>query len=302
MTDAPGTDIWDETWGDPPRRFTGRVNTYSRNGRQSHHYLLDGERVEGVTTIISKGVNKGDVLTRWSAKAVAEAAWDTAGYWRRLARDDVKDDAGKLVPGAISYLKNSPWRTKTEAGARGTEVHGWAEHYATHGTMPELADVDPVIRAQVEALGRFFTDWEVEILLSEVVIFSRSELYAGTCDLVAVLHAMDDAVALLDYKTSKGVYPETGLQLAAYRYGDFYLGPNGERIGMPGVDFTGVIHLPAEPKPMQAKNGGYYLVPLQADRPVYRTFLQAKAMAHFTEHGKAVVGRAVKPEAERNPT
>ena len=279
MTDGRGTSVWDtRTDGpEPPSMFTGRVNTYGPRGGRYHHYLLDGETVEGVTTIISKGVSKGDVLSRWAANKVAAAAVDSQGYWRKLDRDE-----------AVQFLKNSPYRDKTEAGARGTEVHGWAEHFASTGQLPDPGDVDEVIRAQVDCFGQFLSDFAVEVELSEVVIFNRAELYAGTCDgFVTLLNPNTGRRerAIIDYKTSKGVYPETCLQLAAYRYGDFYMAEDGDRVGLPGVESAYVIWLPA--------SGGYQVVPMQADRGIYRVFLHAKALAHFSEHGRKGVGKAL---------
>ncbi len=298
---AKGTITWDEeTQGPPPADFTGRVNYLTRFKKQSHRYMLDGEMVTGVTTIIGDGVNKGDVLQRWASKLIAEAAYDTKAYWSRLPRDDVKE-GNRTIEGAVTYLKNAPYRKTNEQGIKGTEVHGIAEHFAETGTLPNLGDVAPVIRGQVEALGRFLTDFEVEVLLSEVVLFNRVELYAGTCDLVArITHPeLGSVVALLDYKTSKSIYKETALQLAAYRYADFYLCPStGQRLGVPGVQFTGAVHLPAEPKEDQPR--GYSLVPLQADRPVYRTFLEAKKMAAFHKNGDRVVGKQVLPVARES--
>ena len=283
MTDGRGTSVWDTRADgpEPPSMFTGRVNTYGPRGGRYHHYLLDGETVEGVTTIISKGVSKGDVLSRWAANKVAAAAVDSQGYWRKLDRDE-----------AVQFLKNSPYRDKTEAGARGTEVHGWAEHFASTGQLPDPGDVDEVIRAQVDCFGQFLSDFAVEVELSEVVIFNRAELYAGTLDgiVTMTLPGGKRQKMLLDYKTSKGVYQETALQLAAYRFGDFYITDDGSRVGMPGVDGCCVVHLPA--------SGGYKVVPIQADRTMYRVFLHAKSMAHFNEHGRSVVGKPYEREVE----
>lgn len=279
MGDAVGTAIWDlQAQGDPPAMYTGRVNVTGPRGGRSHWYALDGERVEGVTTIISKGVSKGDILVRWAANQVSAAAVDSAGYWRKLERDE-----------AVTYLKNSPWRSRDEAGARGTEVHGWAESWAETGILPVPEDVDEVIRGQVASFGQFLSDFEVDVELSEAVIFNRAELYAGTCDGFISLTLPDGTRqrAIIDYKTSKSVYSETCLQLAAYRYGDFYLTPAGDRVGLPGVEAAYVVHLPAK--------GGYKLIPVQADRRMYRVFIHAKALAHFSEHGKSAVGKALVP-------
>jgi hypothetical protein len=48
---------------------------------------------------------------------------------------------------------------------------------------------------------------------------------------------------LLDWKTSKGVYPETACQLAAYQNAEFYIDDDGDEQPMPKVDGLGVVHV-----------------------------------------------------------
>ena len=56
---------------------------------------------------------------------------------------------------------------------------------------------------------------KVEPIATEFKIFSRKHMYAGTCDLDAVI---DGERCIVDFKTSSGIYPEMLLQTAAYQF------------------------------------------------------------------------------------
>ena len=50
-------------------------------------------------------------------------------------------------------------------------------------------------------------------------------------------------MALIDLKTSNGVYGETAIQTAAYAKFEFYLDENGEERPMPKIERTFVAHI-----------------------------------------------------------
>src|SRR4029077_11716228 len=123
-------------------------------------------------------------------------------------------------------------------------------------------------------------DWGVQELLVEVSVGragTRREAYAGTLDLVAMLSRSDGdeeiETWILDIKTGKGVYPEHALQLAAYRYAEFYVDPDGDPQPLPQIDRAGVVHL---------HDHGYDLYPVEAGPAELRTFQYAQQVALFT--------------------
>jgi len=86
------------------------------------------------------------------------------------------------------------------------------------GAEPDLRDYTP---AQVEAANRSVASWrawrkgrELRPLLVEESLVSEKYLFGGTLDLYAVI---DGRRSLVDLKTSKAIYPEYVVQLAAYR-------------------------------------------------------------------------------------
>ncbi len=257
-----------------------------RNHGRGHSYRdANGQRVPGVTTIMSKGVPK-PALTNWAAETVASFAIDR---WDELA----------ALPPSERWkrLKKAPTADRDAAANRGTRVHALAARLLAG----ERVDVPEELAGHVEAYVRFLDEWHVRPVLSEFVVVSNAYGYAGTGDIIADLIATDQARAawpaagnaewirlLLDIKTSRsGVYGETALQLAGYRYGDFYLDGATER-PIPVVHGCGVVHTRAD---------GYSLVPVEAGPAELRALLYAKQVAEFCESSRDLVGEPLEAPA-----
>ena len=100
---------------------------------------------------------------------------------------------------------------KEEAGQAGTLVHAWAEAWIK-GKKPKKPK-NPLLLNGVNA----FLDWvkahNVKFLESEKKVYSRCYLYAGTADAIGTI---DGKLALIDFKTGSGIWPEMYFQTAAY--------------------------------------------------------------------------------------
>jgi hypothetical protein len=166
-------------------------------GKGRHYKSPDGTLVPSVTNVIGT-MSKGDALTRWSAKMVAEAAWNMRHSLDALGREE-----------AVTVLKQSPWRKSTRASERGTDIHAYLEA-RLNGLVPELLSDD------AEPYRAAADDWfdyigaSLEDVQTEVTMFHPA--YAGTTDVIA---KQDDRWTILDFKTSKAIYDEAALQLAA---------------------------------------------------------------------------------------
>ena len=57
-----------------------------------------------------------------------------------------------------------------------------------------------------------------DVIASEITVFNREHLYAGTLDLLAVMP--DGKRYVIDWKTAKAAWPEYSLQIEAYRMAD----------------------------------------------------------------------------------
>lgn len=232
----------------------------------NHSYLLDGEKVQGVTTVLSKSIPK-PALIAWAANESAKFA---VNQWDELATLPIVDRLERI---------KKEWRgVRDRAALRGTEVHNLAEK-VVHGEEVEVPDH---LAGHLEAYIQFLDDFQVVPVLVEKAVFSRSYKYAGTFDLVADINGVR---WLLDIKTNaSGVYAETALQLAAYRFADFYIEDDLSEHAMPQVDMAGVIHVTAS---------GYELVPVIANRDEFATFCHAIHMANWMDDNKDLVQPAL---------
>jgi len=163
-------------------------------GRHYQHPKT-GELVPSVTNVI--GVLNKPALPRWAALKVAEQAVAMRDSLTRLDEEE-----------AVTILKQSPWRSSTRAADRGTTIHAYLEAKMLGLDPREISGDAARYR---NAADEFIADWEPKPVHIEQTVFGPD--YAGTGDLWAVLN--NGATAIIDYKTSKAVYPEAALQLAA---------------------------------------------------------------------------------------
>lgn len=162
-------------------------------GRHYRHPETD-EEVPSITNVI--GILDRPALPRWAAKLVAERAWDLRDTLNDLGRDE-----------AIDILKGSPWRKSTRAADRGTSIHDYLEAAAWGKPRPELEGEALRYKA---AADEFLHVYKPEFHRTEFTVFGTG--YAGTADALATLAGR---LVVVDYKTSKDLYPEIALQLAA---------------------------------------------------------------------------------------
>jgi hypothetical protein len=250
--------------------------------------------VLSVTSAISAGVAK-PYLTGWAAKLVAETAVaDQDIVVRLLERGDER--------GAIDHLKGAPYRQRQAAADRGTLVHAAIESYlggkkVTEEELREKLKEEGIPTklwkttiAMVGGLVDFMFDEEPEVIWTESTVYNRTHGYAGTADLIARMRVGGTVVpVILDVKTSKRIYDEVALQLAAYARAEFVgLDDGTEAPLIPedapnvpakvfGIDLTPKIEygVVVRPKP----SGGYEKAVFTLSDEVYDTFLGCLAVA-----------------------
>lgn len=147
-----------------------------------------GTRVPGTTTII--GSNLG-----WNKRALMHWAWNE-GMEGRNYRDtaDAAADAGTIAHAMIeAELKGKDWRDAVDS-----------------------RKVTPQAEVLAETAYRAWQEWletvNFAVLGSEVSLVSEAYQYGGTIDVAAVKRE----TAIVDLKTSNGVYQDHLIQLAAY--------------------------------------------------------------------------------------
>jgi hypothetical protein len=218
--------------------------TFTHSG---HRYRLDGMPVTGVTTLIGEGVPKG-ALIPWAA--------EMAGQW---ALDHLEQLPVMPAEDALREMKYAWRKHRDDAGTTGTAVHKLAEQLSRTGEVE--ADEDLV--GYVEGFAQFLEDWQITAVLLERPCGNRHHHYAGTFDMYATSPLLmtaeqiaDGWVVQIDLKTSKGVYGETALQLAAYARGEFYVDDDGNEQAMPKVLKTFVAHVtPMDREGVHARYG-----------------------------------------------
>lgn len=232
---------------------------------RNHGYTINGEKAWGVTTAMSKGLPK-PALMYWAAKCVAQEAVDILTGASLMPLEVYKDRQS-----AIDYLKKAPIRMRDDAAARGTKVH----HYAERLMRGEAVEVPDELEGHVRSAWRFMEDWKVQPLLIERTVGSYRWGYAGTFDLIGELP--DGRRVLFDYKTgASGIWPDTALQLAAYRHADAYVAEDGTEIPLSEVGVT-------ESKAVWVRADGYDVIPLQTDEKVFKVFLHMLQVAKAQE-------------------
>jgi hypothetical protein len=257
--------------------------TRIQRGR-NHAYTINGHTAVGVTTALSKGLPK-PALVPWGARCVAEEAAPLITGSQEAIAEYLMMHNLKTDLSLIEYLKKAPNRIRDGAALRGSKVHKIAESLVFGVDDMEIPEE---LKGHVESCVKFIKDWQIRPLLVENTIGSYRWGYAGTFDLIAELP--DGRRVLFDYKTgTSGIWPETALQLAAYRYADAYVAQDGTEIPMREVGVT-------EAKAVWIRADGYDVIPLNTDGGVFKVFL------HVLQVAKAVdVMPAWKGESERAP-
>lgn len=235
---------------------------------KGHHYKdAAGQRVPGVTTILGDGVPK-PALINWAANTTAEAA---VNDWERLS--DLKPAA------RLKELQNARYAEKDAAARRGTEVHTAAERLLAG----ESVQVPEEIAGHVEAYARFLAEFKVEPVHVEFSCVSYKWGYAGTADLCAWLDlpGRGRVLTLDDLKTTRsGIFGETALQLAGYRFADKWVIDDVEVDPEP-VDFCFGIHV---------RGDGYDLVPVEVTEQEFKDFLYAQRIGQFAARARDLIG------------
>lgn len=258
----------------------------SQAGGQGRTYSWNGRQYASVTNILSNGVPK-PALIGWAKKVTAEHAVENLAMLNALAEQDAK--------GAIDWLKGAAYRQRDEAAGTGTALHEAAEIVAMGGTIEEaikeLAD-NATARSMLMRFGQFLEVVKPSFIAVEAVVYNTTHGYAGTLDLIietdhegikAQLGVEGRPARLLtDIKTSKGVYADTALQLAAYRHADFIGLADGSERPMLEVDGAAVLHI----RPRSWK-----LIPMETGPDVFKAFLRAAGVALWVWTGsQEVVG------------
>lgn len=208
-----------------PKRIDGRPG-----GR--FYKLEDGTELPSVTTILS--VLAKPQLLAWMAKTEREMV-------SAAAADLYQDAPAEPKMSRMAFLSTLERRVGEELAGRkkmraaadiGTEAHAMAE-WELKKMMGWPVDEMPKLSQPAAICFAAWEEWrasvELEPLWIEQKVFSRAHLYAGTLDLIA---RVNGELTVVDFKTSKAVYPEAFLQIAAYAKAIGEMGHEEPKVGM----------------------------------------------------------------------
>ena len=169
-----------------------------------HGFQLEGHRdyLLGVTSCTGV-VDKSVPLLIWAG---------------RLTRDFILDQIKKGNPVTELMLEEAIRQhqvKKEQAADIGHMVHAWAEDYIA-GKNPVVPE-DINVRNGVLGFLKLVKEHKPRFLFSEKVVYSREHNFVGIADGAMTLESEDHKVRhLIDWKTSKSVYMEMYMQVAAY--------------------------------------------------------------------------------------
>lgn len=234
-----------------------------------HFYYWNGDPgVPGITTV--QGVIDKPALVGWAKRETAKAAVRNMGTL--LSMMDAKDVSAGVPEAtldshpAVGYLKAMPGWERDKAADVGSAIHRIAEDYAHKRTPTVTEEQAPYLEAFIKGFvekhkPKFHPDY------IEYMVYSEEHGYGGTMD---VCCRIGDDVWLIDYKTSKGIYPETALQLAAGHYAEFVGKPDDpKKYAIPPATRFGVVHIRPE---------GAYLAEYPMKPAAWEAFLAARAL------------------------
>lgn len=244
----------------PRKKEEPKSRLTRRNYGSNHAYYLDGEKLDGVTTLLGDGMRK-PALEHWAGN---ETAAQAVNRWDEFAAMPVAQ--------RFEALKKARFQVRDEAARRGSEIHRLAEQALAGAEV----DVPEEFRGHVDAAVRFMDDWQVEEVLTETSVWNERGRYAGTLDMVFRTPLRPGATIIADWKTNRtGIYGETALQLSAYENAENYIGADGFDHPMSelGINEAWAIWIRAD---------GYSVYPMERGPEVYRTFMYVATVARRT--------------------
>jgi hypothetical protein len=243
---------------------------------QDHRYWFNGEGPRPSVTTVLEVLSK-PALVYWKGQEVARAIYRDSKAFFGQAWDVGEDQAIKWAMGKADEQRD-------RAAKLGSSIHLLADmvQRAPEGAEKAVESfrVSDEEKPYLEAWRRFTAFLEAQgasIVSSEHAVWGEG--YAGTYDLIVQMprnallpNAPDHQLWLVDIKTSKGIYPEYALQLAAYGHAAGIILPNDPKLyPMPKIDRYAVLHLRPDAYPQD----GYKLIEYPVTEREYFSFISA---------------------------
>lgn len=181
-------------------RNDGAVRTYTVQDAEGNEV-----RYPSVTSIL-KVIGK-PALIEWAKKVVSDHVYDNFAQLKGL---ETMEQVGDFLKEA----RRADIKIRDTAANVGSLAHGEIERYVRKQITLEQAN--PAVQHIVQR----FIEWETEVGFvlehAERMVYSHQYQFAGTLDLSGIMTKREGKRAIIDIKTSSGIYPEMFLQVASY--------------------------------------------------------------------------------------
>ena len=191
------------------KKHTLKNNIILSYNEDKHMYYVNDQKVESVTGICSRGLQKPNLVNWLVATPLNEV--------KRLINEKLDNNEPLDRAGLERIFKTAKEKTnkiKEDAGLVGTVVHGLIEDFLKGKDIPKQSD------PAVVNCWNLFLDWwnkqEYKVVELEKKIYSKKYNYAGTLDLV--VKDKKGNLVLMDIKTSNFISFDYFLQLNAYKF------------------------------------------------------------------------------------
>lgn len=164
-----------------------------------HKYWIDGERVELSSTRVTGIIDKSAPLMGWAIKMMAQ-------YLVNLLNNNIQIGENEVYQAKREYRK-----AQKKAADIGSAIHQWIEDWIK-GENPEMPDDENIVNG-ITAFLKWKRNNNIEFIESEEQVYSEKYNYIGTFDAIAKI---DGKLAIIDFKSSSGIYNEMRYQLASY--------------------------------------------------------------------------------------
>lgn len=244
----------------------------------NHLYQWNGgDPIPSVTTIIGI-LDKSGPLVGWAKREVGNAAVRNLDVLAKMVETAGSESAAR-------WLATIPGYQRDTAANRGSDVHALAEALSRGQEVPIPEEIAPYL----DAFQAWRREWTPRYIAAEEMVCSLRYGYAGTLDAIVEIAG---ETWLVDYKTSKGVYPDTALQLAAYAHADFIGRPGiAHKFRLPKATQYAVLHLTRD---------GYEFIPFDVTADTFKAFLAARDLWAWREGAaKRVIRQPLGPRIAR---
>lgn len=184
-------------------------NSVALNFDENRHWFsIDGKPILSVTGATSV-IDKSRPLIYWAVGLSHD-------YLMQNLKDLIADTKGDKITTLIEEASKQHSIKKQEAATIGTQVHDWVEQFIKAKSKKDYPEEpkDPAVYNGVSAFLKWVDEYNVKFITSEKIVYSKKYNYAGIMDAEAIIKKK---LSVIDFKTSKAIYPEFRFQVAAYQ-------------------------------------------------------------------------------------